>query len=111
MSVLLLIARAFLATWTSVFAYVLLGTYVGDRRVVASISATIADAGRDRADLGGACWVIYVSTLGAGGSLIEVALAVGLSGVRLLPMVVLMLPMIKRRTPQLEAGAARAPRR
>ena len=44
----------------------------------------------------GPAQVILISTLGAGASLIEVAIAVGLSGVRLLPMVVAMLPMIKR---------------
>ena len=44
----------------------------------------------------GPAQVILVSTLGAGASLFEVAVAVGLSGVRLLPMVVAMLPMLKR---------------
>ena len=39
--------------------------------------------------------MILVSTLGAAASLFEVAVAVGLSGVRLLPMVVSMLPMLK----------------
>ncbi len=44
----------------------------------------------------GPAQVILISALGAGASLIEVAVAVGLSAVRLLPMVVAMLPMIKR---------------
>ena len=87
----------FLATWTSVFTYVLLGTYVG-------IGALSHDFGFSLpwtlvATLliwAGPAQVIFVSTLGAGGSLIEVAIAVGLSAVRLLPMVVSMLPMIKR---------------
>jgi predicted branched-subunit amino acid permease len=39
--------------------------------------------------------VILVSTLGAGAALIEVALAIALSSVRLLPMVVALLPLIK----------------
>ena len=44
----------------------------------------------------GPAQVILISALGAGASLIEVAVAVGLSAVRLLPMVVAMLPMIKQ---------------
>jgi len=44
----------------------------------------------------GPAQVILISALGAGASFIEVAVAVGLSAVRLLPMVVAMLPMIKR---------------
>jgi predicted branched-subunit amino acid permease len=41
--------------------------------------------------------VILVSTLGAGAALIEVALAVGLSAIRLLPMVVALLPVLRDR--------------
>ena len=39
--------------------------------------------------------VILISTLGAGAAYVEVALAVGLSSVRLLPMVVALLPLIR----------------
>ena len=39
--------------------------------------------------------MILISTLGGGAQLIEVAIAVGLSGVRLLPMVVALLPMLR----------------
>jgi predicted branched-subunit amino acid permease len=42
--------------------------------------------------------VILITALGAGGALLEVALAVGLSSMRLLPMVVALLPLLK--TPQ-----------
>jgi predicted branched-subunit amino acid permease len=97
MTVLAAFRAGFMATWTSVFAYVLLGTYVG-------IGALSHDFGFSLAWTlvatvliwAGPAQVIFVSTLGAGGSLIEVAIAVGLSAVRLLPMVVSMLPMIKR---------------
>ena len=44
----------------------------------------------------GPAQVILISTLGAGASLIEAAIAVALSSVRLLPMVVSLLPMLKR---------------
>jgi predicted branched-subunit amino acid permease len=87
----------FYATWTSVFAYVLFGTYIG-------IGALGHDFGFSLAWTGvctllvwaGPAQVILISALGAGASFIEVAVAVGLSAVRLLPMVVAMLPMIKR---------------
>jgi predicted branched-subunit amino acid permease len=44
----------------------------------------------------GPAQVILISALGAGASSLEAALAVGLSGVRLLPMVVSLLALIKR---------------
>ena len=43
----------------------------------------------------GPAQVILISTLGGGAQLIEVAVAVGLSGVRLLPMVVSLLPVLR----------------
>lgn len=87
----------FMATWTSVFTYVLMGTYVGvgalshdfGFSLLWTLVATVLI-------WAGPAQVIFVSALGSGASLIEVALAVGLSAVRLLPMVVSMLPMIKR---------------
>jgi len=93
-------SRAFLtgfgATWTSVFSYVLFGTYIGIGALAhdfgfsvwwALLSTILVWAGPAQ--------VILISALGAGGSLIEVAIAVGLSSVRLLPMVVSMLPLLK----------------
>jgi len=87
----------FNATWTSVFAYVLFGTYIGigalghdfGFSLVWTVTATLLV-------WAGPAQVILISALGAGASFIEVAVAVGLSAVRLLPMVVAMLPMIKR---------------
>src|SRR3954465_13929088 len=97
MPVLAAFRAGFMATWSSVFAYVLFGNYLG-------IGAISHDFGFDIAWTlvatvlvwAGPAQVILVSTLGTGASLFEVALAVGLSGVRLLPMVVSMLPMLKR---------------
>ena len=43
----------------------------------------------------GPAQVILISTLGGGAQLIEVAIAVGLSGVRLLPMVVALMPLLR----------------
>jgi predicted branched-subunit amino acid permease len=96
MSTLAAFRAGFTATWTSVFTYVLFGNYLG-------IGAISHDFGFGIAWTlvatilvwAGPAQVILVSTLGAGASLFEVAVAVGLSGVRLLPMVVSMLPMLK----------------
>jgi predicted branched-subunit amino acid permease len=86
----------FVAAWTSVFAYVIFGTYVG-------IGALAYDFGFSLPWLAlstllvwaGPAQVILVSALGGGAALIEVAIAVGLSGVRLLPMVVALLPVLR----------------
>src|ERR1700754_1671282 len=86
--------QGFAAAWRSVFAYVLFGTFVG-------IGALGHDFGFS------AFWmvlstaliwaapaqVILISALGSGA--VEAAIAVTLSGVRLLPMVVALLPMLR----------------
>ena len=87
----------FRATWTSIFSYVLFGTYIGigalshdfGFSIGWSLLATILI-------WAGPAQVILISALGSGASLIEAAIAVGLSAVRLLPMVVTMLPMLRR---------------
>ncbi len=84
------------AAWLSVFAYVLFGTYIG-------IGALAYDFGFSLLWVclstilvwAGPAQVILISALGGGAALIEVAIAVGLSGVRLLPMVVSLLPILK----------------
>lgn len=45
--------------------------------------------------------VILISALGAGSALIEAAVAVSLSGIRLLPMVVALLPLVRRKATRL----------
>jgi predicted branched-subunit amino acid permease len=80
----------------SVFSYVLVGTYI-------SIGALAHDFGFSApwAVLStvlmwaGPAQVIIITMLGAGAPAFEVALAIGLSGIRLLPMVVAMLPVLK----------------
>jgi len=87
------------AAWSSVLAYVLIGTYVGIAAlahdfgfslwwVVASTVLVWA----------GPAQVILISALAVGATPVETALAVGLSSARLLPMVISLLPLIK--TPQ-----------
>ncbi len=84
------------AAWTSVFSLVLIGTYIG-------IGALAHDFGFSVHWMvistflvwAGPAQVILVSALGAGAAPIEVAIAVSLSGLRLLPMVVSLLPVIR----------------
>jgi predicted branched-subunit amino acid permease len=85
------------AAWSSVFVMVLSGTYVG-------IGALSHDFGLSAIWLAlstvlvwaGPAQVILVSAIGAGAAPIEVALAVTLSAMRLLPMVVALLPLLRR---------------
>jgi predicted branched-subunit amino acid permease len=85
------------AAWTCVFSLVLMGTYVG-------IGALAHDYGfslwwvllSTLLVWAGPAQVILISALGAGATPLAAALAVGLSGVRLLPMVVSLLALIKR---------------
>jgi predicted branched-subunit amino acid permease len=87
----------FRATWTSIFSYVLFGTYIGIGALTHDFGFTIWWALLATILIwAGPAQVILVSALGTGASLIEVAIAVGLSAVRLLPMVVTMLPMLRR---------------
>jgi predicted branched-subunit amino acid permease len=86
----------FVAAWRSVLAYVLVGTYVG-------IAALAHDFGFSLWWVMGSTvlvWagpgqVILISALGAGATMVETALAVSLSSVRLLPMVISLLPLLK----------------
>jgi predicted branched-subunit amino acid permease len=81
---------------TSVFCLVLLGTYIG-------IGALAPDFGLSSWWLtlstilvwAGPAQVILISALGAGSPLFEVAIAVTLSAIRLLPMVVALLPLLR----------------
>ncbi len=85
------------ATWTSVFSYVLFGTYIGIGALAHDFGFTVSWALLSTLLVwAGPAQLILISALGAGTSLIETAAAVGLSSVRLLPMVVAMLPMLRR---------------
>lgn len=96
-SVLSAYLAGFRATWTSVFSYVLFGTYIGIGALAHDFGFSIAWALLSTVLVwAGPAQVILISTLGAGASLFEVGAAVGLSSVRLLPMVVGMLPMLRR---------------
>jgi predicted branched-subunit amino acid permease len=84
------------AGYASIFQIVLLGTFV-------SIGALAHDLGFSAPWVvlstllvwAGPAQVILISSLGGGGAPLAVAVAVGLSGIRLLPMVVSLLPILR----------------
>ena len=80
----------------SVFAYVLFGTYIGIGALAYDFNFSLAWVTASTLLVwAGPAQVILISTLGGGAQLIEVAIAVGLSGVRLLPMVVALMPVLR----------------
>ena len=85
-----------MAAWTSVFVLVVTGSYIGIGALAQQFGFSAGWAVASSLLIWAApAQVILVSTLGAGAALIEVALAVTLSSVRLMPMVVALLPVIK----------------
>ena len=89
-------AGGFRSAWLSVFAYVLFGTYIGVGALAHDFGFSVWWVALSTVLIwAGPAQVILISALGAGSPLIEVAIAVGLSGVRLLPMVVALLPILK----------------
>lgn len=84
------------AAWTSVFAYVLLGNYVGIGALAYEFGFSLPWMLLSTLLVWAApAQVLLISTLTTA-TLLEVALAVTLSSVRFLPMVVALLPMLKR---------------
>jgi len=93
-------ARAFLsgcvAAWSSVFMLVVTGSFAGIGALGHEFGFSVGWVVAATALIWAApANVILVSALGTGAAPIEVALAVALSSVRLLPMVVALLPLIK----------------
>ena len=87
----------FRAAATSVFSLVLIGTYVGVGALGHNYGFSLAWVLLSTLLVwAGPAQVILISTLGAGAPPLEAAVAVGLSGMRLLPMVVTLLALIKR---------------
>lgn len=86
----------FEAAWRSVFAYVLFGTFIGIGALGHDFGFSLLWVLLSTAVIwAGPAQVILVSTLGVGANPIETAIAVALSGVRLLPMVVALLPLLR----------------
>jgi predicted branched-subunit amino acid permease len=89
--------RGLRATWTSVFSYVLFGTYLGIGALAHDFGFSITWAILSTILVwAGPAQVILISTLGGGATVVASGIAVCISSVRLLPMVVALLPMLKR---------------
>jgi predicted branched-subunit amino acid permease len=85
------------AAWTSVFVLVLIGTFVGVGALAHEYGFSVWWLLLSNVLIWAApAQVILLSALGTGATPLEAAIAVGLSGVRLLPMVVTLLALIKR---------------
>jgi predicted branched-subunit amino acid permease len=94
-------ASAFLdgvrAACMSVFSLVLVGSYVGIGALAHDFGFSLPWVMASTVLVWAApAQVILVSALGAGAALVEVAIAIGLSAVRLMPMVVALLPLLKQ---------------
>jgi predicted branched-subunit amino acid permease len=88
--------RGVRAALTSVFMFVLFGTYIGIGALTHDLGFSLPWAMASTFLIWAAPnQVILVSALGAGAAPLETAIAVSLSGVRLLPMVVSLLPLIR----------------
>ncbi len=86
----------FRASWRSVFVYVLFGTFVGIGALAHDFGFSLGWMLLSTALIwAGPAQVVLISTLGTGGSAFEAALAVWLSSVRLLPMVIALLPILR----------------
>ena len=84
------------SAWLSVFAYVLFGTYVGIGALAYDFNFSLTWVTVSTLLVWAApAQVILISTLGGGAQLIEGAIAVGLSSVRLMPMVVALMPILR----------------
>src|SRR5262249_1677399 len=87
----------FRAAWRSVLAYVVIGTYVGIGALTHDFGFGLGWAVASTALVwAGPAQVILVSALGAGAAPVETALAVGVSSARFLPLVISLLPLIRR---------------
>jgi predicted branched-subunit amino acid permease len=82
---------------TSVFAFVIVFTYIGFGAMAHDYGLSVGWAMLSTAlQWAGPAQVILVTGLGPGAVLIETAVAVALSSVRLLPIVVALMPVVKR---------------
>lgn len=92
-------ARGLRAAGKSVFIYVLFGTFIGYGALAHDLGFSVQWSVISTFLIwAGPAQVIVVSALGSGSTLIQAAIAVALSGIRLMPMVVVLLPLVK--TPQ-----------
>lgn len=95
-SVLSVFLSGLRAAFLSVFVMVLVGTYVGIGALAHDYGFTLSWVMASTVLVwAGPSQVIMISALGAGATLLETAIAVGLSCVRFTPMVVALLPLMR----------------
>ena len=88
----------FRAAWLSVMAYVLIGTYIGLAALAHDFGFSLWWVMASTVLVwAGPAQVILVSALGAGANPVDTALAVSVSSARLMPMVVSLLPLLRRK--------------
>jgi predicted branched-subunit amino acid permease len=88
--------RGFALAGRSIFAYVLFGTFIGIGALGHDFGFSLPWMLLSTALIWAApAQVILISALGTGAGAVETGIAVALSGVRLLPMVVALLPMLR----------------
>jgi len=88
--------RGMIAAGRSVFVYVLFGTFIGYGALAHDLGFSVLWSLVSTALIwAGPAQVIVVSALGSGSTLVQAAIAVALSGIRLMPMVVALLPVVK----------------
>jgi predicted branched-subunit amino acid permease len=86
----------FRAAWRSVLVYVLFGTFIGIGALAHDFGFPLGWMLLSTALIwAGPAQVVLISTLGTGGSAFEAGVAVCLSSVRLLPMVIALLPVLR----------------
>lgn len=84
------------SAWTSVFCPVISGTYVGIGALAHGFGLSVWWLALSTVLIwAGPAQVVLLSALGTGAAPFEVALAVALTGIRLLPMVVALLPLLR----------------
>jgi predicted branched-subunit amino acid permease len=85
------------SAWLSVFSLVLMGTYIGMGALAHSVGLSAWWLALSTILVWAApAQLILISAFGSGSALVEVALAVTLSATRLFPMVVALLPLVRR---------------
>jgi predicted branched-subunit amino acid permease len=85
------------SAWLSVFSLVLMGTYIGMGALAHSVGLSAWWLALSTVLVWAApAQLILISAFGTGSALVEVALAVTLSATRLFPMVVALLPLVRR---------------
>lgn len=85
------------SAWLSVFSLVLMGTYIGMGALAHSVGLSAWWLALSTVLVWAApAQLILISAFGTGSALVEVAIAVTLSATRLFPMVVALLPLVRR---------------